>query len=1448
MKEPMTNNEMPMTARLRMQWACALFYFGLAAPGVAQSLNSQDNSGIQPFQTYSQDKESVNLATGSLNLSIPLLHLPGRAGHDVDVALSYNNQSVLYPTLGSHPVINTAPGGGGQPIPGLTQYVMGWTASSNYGWTTNFPSVTFQTLSSGAPAHYPQFTGSCFGAPSLSDVRGQQMTFGVALFGCSAGLTPTNTTNVSPYLTTAADDQGSGVIADMSAPAGPTFFYPDGNRLVIPAAPAGQNLQELNPTTIFDVDRNGNTNTYTSTATNQVITDTLGRLVTFTWPSGGSPSDGVTNAIGASSIAYNNSNGQNQTIQLIYGGSPQAASGELDQPGISLQSSAGYGIVPQTASPGVIYIQWEGYGGNINNPNVNLSQNPLSAILLPNGQSYTFQYDAFGDLIKITYPDGGYTRYDYQKLQHGSAMVINNLQQVFQQDIMQVVAKHVCTSAATQIGATTAPVGNNCPIAEETTTYTPSSAITTNNWNTGNTSNTVVTADGTSVAHTFMAVTPSAPVYQFGAYESMYQAAPELAETTTAAGGTFLKSVSNTYEPDNAHLQTKVTTLDNGNTITEQWTYQQTAVTGAAFTQYPAPTGTPQIPGNEVPCTGYCNYTIPPSTGAFAGVDMVWNVVNYSVTDWNNNVLKTVADTWQTPVFSPNLPFLTSQKLSETIYQGSSTTPLSISQYLYDSYSAYPLTSSGAIQHGIPGMGFGSSFQSRGNMTAIKKWRNWDGSWITSQMQYDDAGNKIKDIDPNGNITSYSYADAWLNGSCASAGGGAVAYPTTVTNAMGQSTTELYNSCTGTAGIKTDANGQSTSYSYDTSDRVVDVLYPETYPGTATHAETKTCYSDSKSCQGATASSNYVLVSSNITPSLWAISETDLDGIGRKTAQKTLSDPYGAMEVDTSYDMMERLQSVSNPYRPSAGGTTGSTTYTYDGLSRQLTETTPDNHQLLSTYSGTTTHSWDETQREWTHVTDALNRLTEVLEPDSSGSDTVATQYQYDSLGNLTRVDQWGGPIGSAGDRVRTFTYDSLSQLLTSYNPEAGTTCYGTGNSSSCTPGYDLDGNLLVQTDARGISTNFSVDSLNRVTSRSYSDGTASACFIYDNASSDPSGAHRVGRLLFEWTQHGTCPGNASGVPSNAINYRVVNSYDPKGQVTNETQCPSSPCSTAYTFPYTYDLAGNVTSWAAGLSNTPTLTSTFDAANRLSNVTSSMSDNAHPGILFRADSTTATTVGVPYGPFGMLNAESAVSNSTNQAAITTTHSYDTRGRILSEINNDAAGSSTPSSGQININFAEQQKTITTSGGASTGSFTITGSDLPVTPCPSNAGYAPNCLDLGVVVLVIINPVNSSAISYNAEYVAGTSGSTLAQMLAGQINGNSSSLVTASANNSVVSLTSKATSGANNYGLYSVVQSITTQNTSSTVVGGPSYVVSASGPNDDIRGEAAQQRRSMTRVP
>jgi RHS repeat-associated protein len=166
--------------------------------------------------------------------------------------------------------------------------------------------------------------------------------------------------------------------------------------------------------------------------------------------------------------------------------------------------------------------------------------------------------------------------------------------------------------------------------------------------------------------------------------------------------------------------------------------------------------------------------------------------------------------------------------------------------------------------------------------------------------------------------------------------------------------------------------------------------------------------------------------------------------------------------------------------------------------------------------------------------------------------------------------------------RVRRFTYDSLSRLLSSSNPEANTALTGIPPAPTrlnTTYTYDANGNLKTrtapapnQTGSATVTTTYGYDALNRLTIKSFSDGTnhgAAFEYIYDLANYTSSSAsipisNPVGRLIHV---------------SNDVNAASTFSYDPMGRVIQQTSCLPSNCNDAAN-PVTthYDLAGNLSS------------------------------------------------------------------------------------------------------------------------------------------------------------------------------------------------------------------------------------------------------------------------------
>src|SRR5258708_2772191 len=78
-----------------------------------------------------------------------------------------------------------------------------------------------------------------------------------------------------------------------------------------------------------------------------------------------------------------------------------------------------------------------------------------------------------------------------------------------------------------------------------------------------------------------------------------------------------------------------------------------------------------------------------------------------------------------------------------------------------------------------------------------------------------------------------------------------------------------------------------------------------------------------------------------------------------------------------------------------------------------------------------------------------------------------------------------------------------MKRLVTAQNPENGLMCYGSLNGSTCTENYDANGNLLSRTDARSVTTSYTYDAVNRMQTKSYSDGmTPGVTMSYDGSGS----------------------------------------------------------------------------------------------------------------------------------------------------------------------------------------------------------------------------------------------------------------------------------------------------------------------------------------------------------
>ena len=535
----------------------------------------------------------------------------------------------------------------------------------------------------------------------------------------------------------------------------------------------------------------------------------------------------------------------------------------------------------------------------------------------------------------------------------------------------------------------------------------------------------------------------------------------------------------------------------------------------------------------------------------------------------------------------------------------------------------------------------------RGNLTGVYQMVA-PGQYIWSKTNYYNIlGELIQSVDGNGHSTYYDYTDNWADSSCIT--GATYAYPTTVTNELRQFSKSTYNTCDGSVHSVLDPNGKTTTYGYDNMQRLISTTYPD-------GGQTATNYGDPSIPE-------VITTTTLAAPSPSQISSKTLDGLGR-TVQTTASS--GAITT-TSYNTMGWVASVSNP---SYSTPSAYTTYTYDALGRKLFQYHPDGAYLQWACSGTTTTSTDENGHSTTGTTDALGRLWKVVEPGG-----LTTIYWYDALNNLIKVNQQGNGSSDVA-RIRSFSYDGLSRLLTAANPETGSVNYT----------YDNNGNVLYKTDARLVTITYNYDILNRISSKSYSDGTTPlSCYQYDSSSV----ANGIGRLTNAWTQSASTTSCSTSVAP--WTKRSILAYDPMGRILNEQQCTPSNCTNGapYSPIYSYDLAGNLLTSTSGVGPTPTspitFTNTFDSSGRLHTLSSnwyngstSFPTTPFPTQLFSSPS---------YAAFGGLTGAMIGSG------LTLTRQYDANRLWLTSETDTGIGTTpaTPGSATVIISGTEQSQ-------------------------------------------------------------------------------------------------------------------------------------------------------------
>lgn len=774
----------------------------------------------------------------------------------------------------------------------------------------------------------------------------------------------------------------------------------------------------------------------------------------------------------------------------------------------------------------------------------------IQSITLPNGKTYTFTYDpTYGLLSQITYPSGAWIQYTWGvNAQAATAYFPDSSGNpngcLWRFGKPTLIGRSVSFDGVHVALSQTFQYSSTWPGSPGVTWSSKQTIVTTTDDIRG------TTATTTYVYSPIFSPEPL-PHYIGGAVPADTSVPVEQQVTYSDTNGQPIETVSKTWY-NGAQLKSEQVSFNNNPPSAKSYSYGS----GGVITEeddYDFKASTP----TRRRVTNYQSFN---PTPLFPNAPSILDLPCQSITYDGNNTRFAETDYFYdnggtaTPCGRAGTPSVTSAG-------GNSLT--NHDELLYSSTSTYP----------------------RGILTQETRWLNTGTSPVTTYA-YDETGQVLSITDPNNSQTLYAYADMYLStnsgGYSTTAGAPAAGTVTNtyLTEVTAPQTTGVahirkyaygYNDGELTQAI--DENGNATTYRYnDSLSRLTEVDYPDT-------GSTTEMYDDSNltvtTTQQVYAGYDYIITTNT------------LDGFGNTLQSQLTSDPDGVTSTVTTYDGYGRRYVVYSPTRctpptiycldNTGSDTWGTTTYTYDALGRIKQVTEADGSVVTTSYSNNQTTMTDEVGNQLTSTVDGLGRLISVREAPNSAGYNFESDYQYDPLNNLTCVVQKGtyaGGVTTCGAapstwRPRAFTYDSLSRILDTSTPEAGTVNYT----------YDADGNLISrvapkpgQSGSLTVTTNYTYDSLNRLTAKSYVNiGTPTALYAYDGVAL--ANCNVVVPVIAN--------------PTNLIGQRTAMcygstsssfSYDTVGRVSFEARSINAASTATYTIGYTYTQSGAVSS------------------------------------------------------------------------------------------------------------------------------------------------------------------------------------------------------------------------------------------------------------------------------
>jgi RHS repeat-associated protein len=471
----------------------------------------------------------------------------------------------------------------------------------------------------------------------------------------------------------------------------------------------------------------------------------------------------------------------------------------------------------------------------------------------------------------------------------------------------------------------------------------------------------------------------------------------------------------------------------------------------------------------------------------------------------------------------------------------------------------------------------------RGNLTTLSQAFGTGGD-VNIASAYEDTGNPVSTTTPSNSTTAYEGAAAYSYDTSTHT------FAITATPATPSSGVSLPSSATndpnsGVPLTTTDPNNKTVTYkSYDALLRPTEIDYPDGGKMTAGYTP------------------NQAGIYRYMNASTHTNTQINLESYGRVNwvAVENASEYYwNNYCYDNNGNLQYAAYRFAAPNQNNLSCSGGGDSYTYDALGRVTKVTHADGLFVTYAYTGRATQVTDENGFSRVTQVDGLGRPTAVCEvstytfngtlmPANCGLDITTasgykTTYAYTtdtSAGNASKMVVTQGQ-GQPTMQTRTFETDWLGRTTSVVEPEAGTTTLSYSYSSSSGLGLTVVRTKpqANQTGSATTTTTTQYDTLGRVVSVTYSDGTPVKNFAYDsNTYWTQVGSNLKGRLAVT----GTGAAGSSTWTGSSIG------YDAMGRVINIWACGPATCGTSNQASrpesFAYDWAGNLTQENDGVS------------------------------------------------------------------------------------------------------------------------------------------------------------------------------------------------------------------------------------------------------------------------